>query len=152
MARIRNDGWKDNVTLKETLQKYVRDCLSREEVLDFVTRDFSQYSWSMRTLDRRLRHFEIYYHDHTVSIDQVKGAVKEELQGPGKLLGYRAMQQKLRKCHDLLVPRDLVHAAMFDQDPIGLERRAPMFKAKKQKGNFTTLGPNWVHSLDGMIK
>ena len=42
----------------------------------------------MRTLDRRLRHFEIYYHDRTVSVEQVQEAVCEELEGPGKLLGY----------------------------------------------------------------
>ena len=103
------------------------------------------------TLDRRLRHFEISYHDYTVSIDQVQEAVREELKGPGKLLGYRAMQQKIRKIHDLCVPRDLV----YDQDPDALERRAPGFKAK-DKENFTMCGPNWVctqyDKLDGHDK
>ena len=49
------------------------------------------------------------------------------------------------------MPRDLVYAVMYDQDPDALER-APGFKAKKEKGNFTTRGPNWVHSLDGHDK
>ena len=62
------------------------------------------------------------------------------------------MQQKIRKYHGLTVPRDLVYAVMYEQDPIALERRAPGFKTKKEKGNFTTHGPNWVHSLDGHDK
>ena len=129
----------------------MKDGLCREEILDFVARDFEQYPWSIRTLDQRLRHFEIYYHDRTVSVEQVQEAVREELQGPGKLLGYRAMQQKIRKYHGLTVPRDLVYAVMYEQDPIALERRAPG-KTKKEKGNFTTRGPNWVYSLDGHDK
>ena len=43
------------------------------------------YTWSMSTLARRLKYFYIYYIDSNV------GAVKKELEGPGKLLGYRAM-------------------------------------------------------------
>ncbi len=97
MAGFCNNEWKDDLILKQTLQKYVKDGLCREEILDFVARDFEQYPWSIRTLDRRLPHFEIYYHDHTVSVEQVQEAVREELEGPSKLLGYRAMQQKIRK-------------------------------------------------------
>ena len=55
------------------------------------------------------------------------------------------MQQKIRKYHGLTVPRDLMYAVMYEQDHIG-------FKTKTEKGNFTTHGPNWVHSLDGHDK
>ena len=47
MARIRNDGWKDDLILKEALQKYVKDGLTREETLDFAIRYFNEYAWSM---------------------------------------------------------------------------------------------------------
>ena len=69
------------------------------------------------TLDRRLRHFDIQYNDKNVSVEEVKDAVKKELEGPGKLLGYRAMHREVRQVHDLNVPRDLVHAATYDLDP-----------------------------------
>ena len=49
----------------------------------------------------------------------MKEAVKKELDGPVKLLGYRAMYHKVRQYHELNVPRDLVHAAMYDLDPKG---------------------------------
>ena len=76
------------------------------------------------------------------------------MEGPGRLLGYRAMQKRLRKVHDFRVPQDLVHAVMYNIDPVSLEERAPRFKKKKKKkkGHFTKRGTNWVHSLDGHDK
>ena len=117
----------------------------RKEILDLVSRNFDQYSWSLRTLDQRLRHFKIFYHDCSVTVEQVRQAIGVELKGPGKLLGNRAMQQKIQKYHGLVVPRDLVYAAIYDQDPTALERRAPDFKTKKDKGNFTTLYKILLH-------
>ena len=51
------------------------------------------------------------------------------------MLGYQAMQQKIRQVHDLQVPRDLVHAVMFDIDLEGLEERTS--GVKKKKGQVT---------------
>ena len=74
-------------------------------------------------------------------------AVEKELEGPGKLLGYRAMKQKLRTEHNLQVPRHLVYNVMAELDPEGLEARN--LQQKKKKGHFTSEGPLWVVSLDG---
>ena len=109
-VRIRNDSWKNDHDLEDILRKYVREGLQREEILDFVSRDFSQYAWSLRTLDRRLHHFQICHTDRNVTVDEVEAAVKKELEGPGKLLGYRALHKKIRQVYDLNVPRDLVYA------------------------------------------
>ena len=78
--------------------------------------------------------------DTHVSLEEVQDAVRKELDGPGKLLGYRAMQNRLRQEHDLLVPRDLVQAVMFDLDEKGLAARCPIRKKGKDKGHFTTRG------------
>ena len=50
------------------------------------------------------------------------------MEGQGRLLGYRAMQKKLRQVHDLRVPRDLVNDVMYHVDPVALKERAPCFK------------------------
>ena len=55
---------------------------------------------------RRLRYFNIFYTDTNVTLDEVKEAVGKELEGPGKLLGYRALHQKE---HLLNMTRDLVY-------------------------------------------
>lgn len=131
MSYFRNDAWKGDLELKEDLKKYVSQSFKREEILSFVNRDYSCYTWSVRSLDRRLRHFGIFYSDKDVTVEDVKQAVAEELDGPGKLLGYRAMQKKIRQEYDLNVPRDLVHAVMYDLHPEGLEARG--LGAKKRK-------------------
>ena len=124
------------------------------EVLDFLQRDFPQYPWSLRSLDRRLRHFEINYNDANVKVDEVVEAVQKELEGPGKLLGYRAMHKKIRLEHNLNVTRDEVYNVMYHLDPEGLESRGGVGakKVRRKAGNFTSRGPNWVHSLDGHDK
>ena len=44
------------------------------------------YAWSIPTLDRRLRYFNVFYTYRNVTLDEVKEAVGKELEGPGKLL------------------------------------------------------------------
>ena len=118
-----------------------------------LKRDFPMYAWSIRSLDRRLRCFEIYYNNPEVSVEEVKDAVKKELEGAGKLLEYRAMLKKVRQEYNLHVTRDAVYNVMYDLDPEGLEARDGIrAKKRRKKGNFSSKGPNFVHSLDGHDK
>ena len=84
-------------------------------------------------LDRRMRYFDISYTDKNVTVKQVEEAVAKEIDGPGKLLGYRAMQKKLQQEHELNVPRDLVYAVMQEVDPEGLETRGGVGNARQKK-------------------
>ncbi len=127
---IRNDDWENDNDLKSFLERYVIQNLSRREILDFVRRDFLQYAWSLGTLSRRLAFFDIKYIRYDTQIEKVETAVREEIEGPGQFLGYRAMQRKLREQHNLAVPRDLVHDVMGYVDPEGLERRGSVGKKK----------------------
>ena len=52
---------------------------------------------------RRLRFFKIYRHDKNVTVDEVTETIKKESDGPGQLLGYRAVYHKIRQVHDLNV-------------------------------------------------
>ena len=131
--RIRNPEWEYDEDLKADLERYVRQNLRRSEILDFVRLNYPMYAWSDRTLGRRLQFFGIQYTDYDVDVEDVKEAVGNELQGPGKLLGYRAMQQKVREVHELNVPRDLVYAVMGDVDPEGLEARGGVGKPKRPR-------------------
>lgn len=138
--------------MENDLKTYVSQNLKRSEVLDFMQRDFPQYKWSLATLDRRLRHFGIHYIDYDTPLTVVADAVQKELEGPGRLLGYRAMNQKLRTEHNVQVPRHLVYNMIAELDPEGLEARSLQRKKKKPKGQFTSEGPLWVASLDGHDK
>ena len=44
--------WKENLRLQSDLDQY----LKWAEILHFMERDYSEYSWSLPTLDRHLRH------------------------------------------------------------------------------------------------
>ena len=145
------NGKEDN-QLEHDLRKYVSQNLKRSEILDFVQREFSEYTWSTATLDRRLRHFGVYYINYDTPVEAVSDAVQKELEGPGKMLGYRAMNQKLRTEHNVQVPRHLVYNVMAELDPEGLEARNLQQKKKKKKGHFTSEEPLWLFSLDGHNK
>ena len=147
-----NSEWKEDNQLENDLRKYVSQNFKRSEILDFVQRDYPEYTWSTATLDRRLRHFGIYYINYDTPVAAVADAVHKELEGPGKLLGYRAMNQKLRTEHNVQVPRHLVYNVMAELDPEGLEARNLQRKKKKVKGHFTSEGPLWEVSLDGLDK
>ena len=141
-ALIRNSDWEDDEQLKSDLQRYVKQNLRRREILDFVRRDFPEYAWSLGTLSRRLAFFGIQYIKYDADIEEVETAVREEIEGPGQLLGYRAMHKKLREQHNLAVPRDLVHDVMGLVDPEGLQRRGDVGKKKRRRGatgTFTSL-------------
>ena len=62
------------------------------------------------------------------------------------------MHHKTKQVHGLNVTRDQVYAAMTDVDPEGLENRKPILKKKKMKITFSSVGPNWVLSMDGHDK
>ena len=105
-VRIKNAEWESDGELKRELSKYVTKGLQRNEISSYMLRDFPKYSWSLNTLDRRMRYFNIFYHNNNVSLNAVKEAVKGDLNGPGKLLGHRAMYLKIRQQNGLNLTRD----------------------------------------------
>ena len=70
-----------------------------------MLRDFDCHVWSIRTLDRRLRYFDIRYTDIHVAVVEVEEAVTRGMEGTGRLLGFRALQEKVRKVQDLSTAR-----------------------------------------------
>jgi len=152
MKRIRNEEWKLDGNLKSELQRLINEGFQRQEILPFMQRDYSQYAWSSRTLDRRIEFFKLCKCDNESSVNDAYKAISNELQGPGALLGYRAMHKKINQVHKVKIPRDVVYAIMGDIDPKGLEQRRPGVKKKKEKKSFESPGPNFVHSLDGHDK
>lgn len=50
------------IKVLDVMKKYVAEGLRREEILDHLRRDFSQYPWSFRTFDRCFRSFGLILH------------------------------------------------------------------------------------------
>ena len=90
--------------LQSSNKHYVMQNMKWSEVLDFLKRDYPEYAWSLPTLDRRMRYFDIKYINYETSVDEVVAVFNTE-DGPGQLLGYRALHKNLREQHGLAVLR-----------------------------------------------
>ena len=113
MSRIRNLDWENDENLKADIQKYVLQNLTRREVLDFLGQDYPQYVWSLPTLSRWMAHFEVKYVDYETDLKVVEKAVKEEISGPGQLLGGRLL------CEPFFASREpLLRAPKFSRQKI----------------------------------
>ena len=93
--RVRNGNWQEGQNLRDGLIKYVRQNLRRKEILDLVQIKYPMYACSPRTLTRRLQYLSVQFTDCSVDIDDVREAVEKEMNGPGSLLGCRALHQKI---------------------------------------------------------
>ena len=100
------------------MKKYVSEGLRRKEILLYLQKPYSQYAWSFRTLDGRLRTFGTYCTVKEVLLEQEEDTVRKELDSPGKLLGYRAM--KINYVKNMIF---LYHAVTFDLDEERLAAR-----------------------------
>ena len=83
-------------------------------------------------------------------METVQAAVQKELNEPGKILGYRAINVRMQ--HEVQVQRNLVHKMLQDEDPEGLQFCRPTSKNKEKKRLFSCDGPLDVVSLDGQEK
>ena len=81
-VRIRCSDWEKDQQLKSDLERYVLENYSTQEILDFASRDYPEYAWSLPTLSRRLNFFGIKYIRYETSVDDKK-AIQEEMEGPG---------------------------------------------------------------------
>jgi hypothetical protein len=77
-----------------------------------------------------LSYYDIKYVRYNIDVQEVENAVREEIEGPGRLLLYRAMKKKIREVHNLAVPRGLVHNVMGTIEPDSLERRGNVRHSK----------------------
>ena len=131
---MRNADWKNDEKLEEDLKRYVAQNLRRTEILDFVKREYPEYAWSLRTLNRRLSYFKIRYNDYDTDLNEVENAVRQEMDGPGAFLGYRALHKKIREVHGLKVPRNIVYdMMMYMVDPTGLDERGGVGQPKRPR-------------------
>ena len=91
-AALRGTDWMEDCDLKNALENLVKKGYTRNEILIIIKKDFPRYVWGcVKTLDRRLRHFPINYIYYDTALEAVHDVIKQELQGPGSLLGVRVV-------------------------------------------------------------
>ena len=80
--------------------------------------------------------------------ETIRTAIQKDMEGAGKLSGYRSIWHALRLRHHIHVPRNLVAEIMKEIDPVGVEeRRARRLKRR----TFTSKGANATWHMDGKL-
>ena len=74
---------------------------------------------SLSTLRRRLKRLGLKRKGNVFYENQLKALVTEEIQGPGRLSGYRAIWHALRLRHGIHVSRHVVSRLLREIDPDG---------------------------------
>ena len=92
------------------------------------------------------------YINYDTTLGVVEETVREELSGPGKLLGYKTLNQKLRTEYKICVPRHIVYYVQKQLDPEGMEDIKVGNKQKKAKIAFECDGSLSLVSLNGQEK
>ena len=75
--------------------------------------------------------------------------VREELDGPSCMSGYRAMWHTLRLKYGLCIPRSTVQSLLKEVDPFGTEERR---KHRLKRRTYSSNGPNECWHVDGYDK
>ena len=63
--------------------------------------------------------------------------IHQEMEGPGRFLGYRTLHEKVHEIHGLNVPRNLVYDVMYEVNPQGLEERGGVGQPKRPRRKAT---------------
>lgn len=96
---------------------------------------------SMRQLKRILRERGLTRRSRLSPVNEIVDAIESELQGSGRLLGYRLMHKRIGLSHSLVVDRETVRAVMKALDPEGVERRS---QHRLVRRNYRAKGPNFI--------
>ena len=87
-VRIRRSDWEKDAQLNSDLERYVSANYSRQDIQSFASRDYPEYVWRLPTLSRRLNFFCVKYIRYETSVEDVKKAIQEEMEGLGQYFGY----------------------------------------------------------------
>ena len=98
-------------------------------------------------MKRKLKDLGLSRKRNLVDEEAVKRLIEEEIQGAGRLTGYRSIWHALRLRHQVHVPRNLVARLLKQIDPDGVEERKSRRLTRRR---YSSLGPNFCWHIDGM--
>lgn len=104
---------------------------------------------SLRTLNRRLREYNLKRKNVSVDEAYVRELVKMEMANAGEQSGYRTIWHALRIIYNVHAPQEMVCRILYELNPAASEAR----KAKKLKRRiYLSPGPNHCWHADGKRK
>ena len=139
-----------NLNEEQAIRHYFHSGFEHNVILQFLSR-YHAITMSSKTLCYRLKQFELSRRHAPEEIDKERVAhlIRQELNGDGRLLGYRAMWRLIRRKYHVKVPRKVVQRLLREIDPEGSnERRSHRLKRRE----YNNPGPNFCWHADGYDK
>lgn len=131
----------------DLIEHYFRLGIQYSEILHFLSA-LHGITLSLRQLKRILKLRDLS-RNHYSSLNDIVDGIESELSGSGKLVGYRAMHQRITMWHGLSVSRETVRILLKNLDPVGVERRS---RHKLTRRRYRACGPNFLWHIDGYDK
>lgn len=129
------------------LKYYFSQGYEYDVIVEFLSR-FHGVTMCLRTLKNRLKMLGLGRKSTVFDEDQIRARIRQEIDGPGCMAGYRSMWHTLR-CEGYMIPRHKVESILRELDPDGCEeRRAHRLKRRA----YINPGPNFCWHLDGYDK
>ena len=114
------------------------------EILAFLA-SIHGFRLSPRQLRRILHNNGCTRRENPTDLNALVRAVEEKLRGSGRLLGYRAMHQRLTNDYHFVVTGDVVRRVLRVLDPEGVEARS---RHRLRRRSYHTKGPNYLWHID----
>ena len=138
-----------NVSEKEAIENYFLSGFAYEAILCLLNK-YHGIEMSLSTLKRRLAEYNLRRRkQEDITLDQLTGVIRSELDGPGCLSGYRSMWHTLRIKYGIVVPRREVEELLSQLDPDGVQERK---RHKLKRRVYNSPGPNYCWHVDGYDK
>ena len=115
-------------------------------IVDLLKKD--DISLSLRTLKRRLSELGLSRRGQNVDEEATVRLIRREIEGAGRLAGYRSIWHALRIRHGVPVPRNLVARIVKEIDPEGVAFRKSRRLTRRR---YMSLGPNFCWHIDGKL-
>ncbi|XP_046858691.1 uncharacterized protein LOC124452149 [Xenia sp. Carnegie-2017] len=134
------------------MEDIIRNYFTKNYTYDTILQLLQKYHGiriSRSTLLNKLKLYGLQRRGNTVDKDHVRRCIVRELDGSGKLLGYRAMWRRLQSKYGLQVPRLVAQTTLQEVDPEGSKwRRANRLRRRA----YMNPGPNYCWHADGYDK
>ena len=104
---------------------------------------------SLRHLRRLMWRLGLYSRGRSSNIHDVVDAIRTELNGSGRLIGYRLMWRRLTTEYGLRVSQNVTRLLLGILDPEGVDLRT---RGRLHRRQYICRGPNQVWHIDGMDK
>lgn len=140
---------QSNLTEREAIEAYFNSGFEYRAILQFLSK-YHGIEMSLSTLKRRLKENNLRRNElQNINMIDLERVIRSELDGPGRICGYRAMWHALRIKHSIFVPRRAVEVLLRQIDPEGVEERK---RHKLKRREYRSPGPSFCWHADGYDK